>query len=147
MQPHIQDILELVKAALLDENHSDPVYGLAHGIIGDLAEIFGSQIKPLLLQDWLAAELKSRRCPPESKQTMRWAREVWYSKLFIYLSMTFLCRWSNAPLRKYRPPFFSRPTQGLPPPPYNTYFTGPTFALAIFFLPWVRYTFLRVLCS
>lgn len=76
LQPHIQDILELVKAALLDENHSDPVYGLAHGIIGDLAEIFGSQIKPLLLQDWLAAELKSRRCPPESKQTMRWAREM-----------------------------------------------------------------------
>jgi len=76
LQPHIQDILELVKAALLDENHSDPVYGLAYGIIGDLAEIFGAQIKPLLLQDWVAAELKSRRCPPENKQTMRWAREV-----------------------------------------------------------------------
>ena len=76
LQPHIQDILELVKAALLDENHGDPVYGLAYGIIGDLAEIFGTQIKPLLLQDWVAAELKSRRCPPENKQTMRWAREV-----------------------------------------------------------------------
>lgn len=76
LQPHIQDILELVKAALLDENHGDPVYGLAYGTIGDLAEIFGSQIKPLLLQDWVAAELKSRRCPPENKQTMRWAREV-----------------------------------------------------------------------
>jgi len=76
LQPHIQDILELVKASLLDENHGDPVYGLAYGIIGDLAEIFGAQIKPLLLQDWVAAELKSRRCPPENKQTMRWAREV-----------------------------------------------------------------------
>ena len=76
LQPHIQDILELVKAALLDENHGDPVYGLAYGIVGDLAEIFGPQIKPLLLQDWVAAELKSRRCPPENKQTMRWAREV-----------------------------------------------------------------------
>ena len=76
LQPHIQDILELVKAALIDENHGDPVYGLAYGIIGDLAEIFGPQIKPLLLQDWVAAELKSRRCPPENKQTMRWAREV-----------------------------------------------------------------------
>lgn len=76
LQPHIQDILELVKAALLDENHGDPVYGLAYGIIGDLAETFGPQIKHLLLQDWVAAELKSRRCPPENKQTMRWAREV-----------------------------------------------------------------------
>lgn len=76
LQPHIQDILELVKAALHDENHGDPVYGLSYGIVGDLAEIFGSQIKPLLLQDWVAAELKSRRCPPENKQTMRWAREV-----------------------------------------------------------------------
>ena len=72
----MQDILELVKAALLDENHGDPVYKLSYGIIGDLAETFGSQIKPLLLQDWVAAELKSRRCPPEDKQTMRWAREV-----------------------------------------------------------------------
>ena len=76
LQPHIQDILELVKAALLDENHGEPVYGLAYGIIGDLAEVFGPQIKPLLLQDWVAAELKSRRCPQENKQTMRWAREV-----------------------------------------------------------------------
>lgn len=76
LQPHIQDILELVKGALLDENHGDPVYGLAYGIIGDLAETFGSQIKPLLLQDWVATELKSRRCPQENKQTMRWAREV-----------------------------------------------------------------------
>lgn len=76
LQTHIQDILELVKAALLDENHGDPVYGLAYGIIGDLAEIFGPQIKPLLLQDWVAAELKSRRCPQDNKQTMRWAREV-----------------------------------------------------------------------
>ena len=81
LQPHIQDILELVKASLLDENHGDPVYGLAYGIIGDLAEIFGTQIKPLLLQDWVAAELKSRRCPPENKQTMRWAREVGNLKL------------------------------------------------------------------
>ena len=81
LQPHIQDILELVKAALLDENHGDPVYGLSYGIIGDLAEIFGSQIRPLLLQDWVAAELKSRRCPPENKQTMRWAREVGLFKI------------------------------------------------------------------
>ena len=81
LQPHVQDILELVKAALLDENHGDPVYGLSYGIIGDLAEIFGPQIKPLLLQDWVAAELKSRRCPPETKQTMRWAREVRSSKI------------------------------------------------------------------
>ena len=88
LQPHIQDILELVKASLLDENHGDPVYGLAYGIIGDLAEIFGAQIKPLLLQDWVAAELKSRRCPPENKQTMRWAREVGHLKLFVYPLMT-----------------------------------------------------------
>jgi importin subunit beta-1 len=90
LQPHIQDILELVKAALLDENHGDPVYGLAYGIIGDLAEVFGPQIKPLLLQDWVAAELKSRRCPPENKQTMRWAREVKSLKPFMCPLMTFL---------------------------------------------------------
>jgi len=91
LQPHIQDILELVKGALLDENHGDPVYGLAYGIIGDLAEIFGPQIKPLLLQDWVAAELKSRRCPPENKQTMRWAREVrWLKTIRVLLLMTLI---------------------------------------------------------
>ena len=88
LQPHIQDVLELVKAALLDENHGDPVFGLSYGIIGDLAEIFGTQIKPLLLQDWVAAELKSRRCPPENKQTMRWAREVRLFELFVRPSLT-----------------------------------------------------------
>jgi len=134
LQPHIQDILELVKASLLDENHGDPVYGLAYGIIGDLADIFGAQIKPLLLQDWVAAELKSRRCPPENKQTMRWAREVRrFETICVPLndSHAYLdgqtCHRVSIILR-----FFPPTTQGLSLPPYYTYFTGSTFAIANF---------------
>jgi importin subunit beta-1 len=149
LQPHIQDILELVKAALLDESHGDPVYGLAYGIIGDLAEIFGPQIKPLLLQDWVAAELKSRRCPQENKQTMRWAREVCCSELSLYLSNNFYfcldgqtCHSVSIALQflfSFEPRFFFFLT-------ILTLLVQPSQSRN-FFLPWVRYTFFRVLCS
>lgn len=138
MQPHIQDILELVKAALLDENHGDPVYGLSFGIVGDLAEVFGPQIKPLLLQDWVAAELKSRRCPPENKQTMRWAREVWLFEAICVPSVTLVpvidgqTRHSVSAVLLFP---LSLSIQGFSLPLYNTYLTGSTPAPAEFFAP------------
>jgi len=133
LQPHIQDILELVKAALLDDNHGDPVYGLAYGIIGDLADIFGTQIKPLLLQDWVAAELKSRRCPPENKQTMRWAREVGQFETICVLFNDYFCLDGQtchglSIVFQFSFPLTSR---GLFLLPYHTYFTGSTFEIAI----------------
>jgi len=130
LQPHIQDILELVKAALLDDNHGDPVYGLAYGIIGDLADIFGAQIKPLLLQDWVAAELKSRRCPPENKQTMRWAREVGrFETIRVLLDDYFCLDGQTCHGLSIVFQFFSLTSQGLSLLPYHTYFTGPTFEI------------------
>ena len=141
----------MVKAALLDENHGEPVYGLAYGIIGDLAEIFGPQIKPLLLQDWVAAELKSRRCPPETKQTMRWAREVRrFETIRVSLNNLHVCSDGQTchrvsiTLRV----FFPLTSQGLFPPPYHTYFTGSTFAIAkmSFYLGFAIPFLFRVLC-
>jgi importin subunit beta-1 len=48
------------------------------GLIGDLADTFpNGQLKPLLLQEWVGNELRSKaRMAPETKKTMRWAREV-----------------------------------------------------------------------
>ena len=148
LQPHIQDILELVKASLLDENHGDPVYGLAYGIIGDLAEIFGTQIKPLLLQDWVAAELKSRRCPPENKQTMRWAREVGQFQTIRVPLTDFNARLDGQACHRLTIilcRFFPPTSQGL-----SLLLTILTLLVQrsrsrAFFLPWVRYTFTRAL--
>jgi importin subunit beta-1 len=61
---------------------------LSFGIIGDLADAFrNGELKSLLLQPWVVQELRSKgRMPPETKKTMRWAREASYrhpkSKLY-----------------------------------------------------------------
>lgn len=56
---------------------------LCYGLLGDLADSFpGGQLKQILLHPWIASELRSKnRMPPETKKTMRWAREVRESSL------------------------------------------------------------------
>lgn len=51
---------------------------LSYGLLGDLADSFpAGQLKQLFLSNWVAQELRSKhRMPPETKKTMRWAREV-----------------------------------------------------------------------
>jgi importin subunit beta-1 len=51
---------------------------LSYGLIGDLADCFPqSQLKQLLLANWIGAELRARhRMLEDTKKTMRWAREV-----------------------------------------------------------------------
>jgi hypothetical protein len=51
---------------------------LAFGLIGDLADSFpNGQLKQLLLQEWIANELRNRRgLGADAKKTMRWAKEV-----------------------------------------------------------------------
>lgn len=82
---HVPSILDLVQRSLNDEDRQDPVTRLSYGLIGDLADAFpGGQLKPLLLQSWIASELRSRqRMPDETRRTMRWAREA--SSSFVYL--------------------------------------------------------------
>ena len=76
--PHSQSILDLVRRCLADDERSDTLMRLSYGLIGDLADSFpAGQLKQLLLQTWIASELRSRhRMPDETKKTMRWAREV-----------------------------------------------------------------------
>jgi importin subunit beta-1 len=75
---HSQSILDLVRRCLADEERSDALMRLSYGLIGDLADSFpAGQLKQLLLQNWIASELRSRyRMPDETKKTMRWAHEV-----------------------------------------------------------------------
>lgn len=76
--PHSQSILDLTRRCLIDDERSDALMRLSYGLIGDLADSFpAGQLKQLLLQNWIATELRSRhRMPEETKKTMRWAREV-----------------------------------------------------------------------
>jgi len=76
--PHVPSILELVHQCLADEERSDSVVKLSFGLIGDLADCFSNgQIKEHLLEEWIAQEFRSKRgMQPETKKTLRWAREV-----------------------------------------------------------------------
>ena len=76
--PHVQTILELVQKCLADTERTEGVIKVAVGLVGDLADSFpNGQIKQLLLADWLASELRMKgRMEPETKRTLRWAREV-----------------------------------------------------------------------
>jgi importin subunit beta-1 len=76
--PHAQSILELIQRCLADDERTDTLVKLAFGLVGDLADSFpNGQLKQLLLQEWIANELRNRRgLSVESKKTMRWAKEV-----------------------------------------------------------------------
>ncbi|EIN05909.1 ARM repeat-containing protein [Punctularia strigosozonata HHB-11173 SS5] len=76
--PHVPSILNLIQRCLTDEERTDAIVKLSLGLVGDLADAFqNGQIKQYLLAEWLANELRSKgRMPPETKKTMRWAREM-----------------------------------------------------------------------
>jgi len=83
MVPHAPAILELVQKVLTDDNSGEPLDKLAFGVIGDLADAFpNGELKPLLLADWIATSLVSRKgYDKETKLTVKWAREVRRSPL------------------------------------------------------------------
>ncbi|KAF9074647.1 armadillo-type protein [Rhodocollybia butyracea] len=76
--PHAPSILELIHRCLTDDERTDPLVKLCFGLLGDLADSFPrGELKSLLLQPWIASELKARnRMNPDVKKTMRWAREM-----------------------------------------------------------------------
>lgn len=84
--PHVPAMLELVQRCLNDSERTENTIRLAIGLVGDLADTFpNGQIKQYLLADWLASELRMKgRMAPETKKTIRWARDV---RLFMPLSL------------------------------------------------------------
>jgi len=76
--PHVSAMLDLIRRSLEDEDKTENAIKLGVGLIGDLADTFpNGQIKEFLLTDWIAAALKAKsRVSPETKKTMRWAREM-----------------------------------------------------------------------
>ncbi|KIP03461.1 hypothetical protein PHLGIDRAFT_130117 [Phlebiopsis gigantea 11061_1 CR5-6] len=76
--PHVPAMLELCQKCVLDSDRPDGTTKLVIGLIGDLADAFpNGEIKSLLLEDWIASELRGRnRSSSELKKMARWAREV-----------------------------------------------------------------------
>ena len=76
--PHVPAILELVQRTLADSERSEAALKLGVGLVGDLAEVFpNGEIKQFLVAEWVASELRTRgRFSPETKRTIRWARDV-----------------------------------------------------------------------
>lgn len=84
--PHVATILELIQRCLADSDRTESTVRLAIGLIGDLADSFPKgEIKQLLLAEWIAAELRSkgRGQSPETKRTIKWARDVSRALTFI----------------------------------------------------------------
>ena len=86
--PYVPSILELVQRCLGDSERTESTIKLAVGLVGDLADTFpNGQIKQFLLADWLANELRMKgRMAPETKKTLRWAREVRQYLVYILFS-------------------------------------------------------------
>ena len=78
LAPHAPVVLELVQKVLADDNSGEPLDKLAFGVIGDLADAFpNGELKPMLLAEWIASSLVSRKgYDKETKTTIKWAREV-----------------------------------------------------------------------
>lgn len=76
--PHSSNILELIQRCLADDDRSETTVKLCFGLLGDLADCFpNGQLKQLLLSEWIASDLRNKRgMSPDTKKTMRWAREV-----------------------------------------------------------------------
>ncbi|OSD03642.1 ARM repeat-containing protein [Trametes coccinea BRFM310] len=76
--PHVPSMLELVQRCLADSERTENTIKLAVGLLGDLADAFpNGQIKQLLLAEWIANELRMKsRVSPDTKKTVRWAREM-----------------------------------------------------------------------
>ncbi|KAJ3711841.1 armadillo-type protein [Lentinula guzmanii] len=75
---HAPSIMDLIQRCFSDDEKTDSLAKLCYGLLGDLADSFpGGQLKQLLLQPWIASELKARhRMNGDVKKTMRWARDM-----------------------------------------------------------------------
>ncbi|RXW25205.1 hypothetical protein EST38_g723 [Candolleomyces aberdarensis] len=76
--PHVPSILDLVQRCLGEEERLDSLLRLSYGLLGDLADCYpNGQIKQYFLQQWVVSELRTKqRMVPETKKTLRWAREM-----------------------------------------------------------------------
>ena len=80
--PHVQTIFQFLASIPADVNFAgtDSVCGSTVGLIGDLAQMYGDDIKPLLAQDWILEFVKHVQKNPSfsdnTRFTAKWARKL-----------------------------------------------------------------------
>ncbi|KAG0793841.1 hypothetical protein G6F62_008345 [Rhizopus arrhizus] len=78
--PHIPPVIEFIHVIALEPSKSDSLIRSIIGLLGDLSETFGGQLKTFLMQDWIVGLLKeartSRHYGQTTKETARWAKEM-----------------------------------------------------------------------
>ncbi|KAG2226727.1 hypothetical protein INT45_001074, partial [Circinella minor] len=76
---YMQGVFHFMNALAVDPNRSDSLTRALIGLLGDLADAFGGQIKQLLQADWIPLLLReartSRHYGTSTKETARWAKE------------------------------------------------------------------------
>ena len=85
LNPYLEGIFGFLEAIHNDSEKSDGVVRGAVGLIGDLAEVFGTQLKPALAAEWVGQMLKQAR---SGRGTSMPTKEIakWSSKVLLLLS-------------------------------------------------------------
>ncbi|KAI7868745.1 armadillo-type protein [Spinellus fusiger] len=78
--PFVPAIFQFMSSLAADIHRSDSLTRALLGLMGDLAETFGGQLKPLFIAEWVSQVLRdtrvSRHCSQPTKETARWAKEM-----------------------------------------------------------------------
>jgi len=51
--PYVDSLIEFIKMVTQDENTDQEVFRCAVSVIGDLANVYGLKVRPLLSQEWI----------------------------------------------------------------------------------------------
>ncbi|CAO3703275.1 unnamed protein product [Rhizopus stolonifer] len=78
--PYLPPVFEFLHVVALEPTKGDTLTRSILGLLGDLCEAFGGQLKSVLVQDWITGLLKeartSRHYDQTTKETARWAKEM-----------------------------------------------------------------------
>jgi len=78
--PYVQSIFEFLHVVALDQNRDEDVTRGAVGLIGDLADALGYQVKSFVAQDWIDALLKQARAgrgmTASTKEVSKWTKAI-----------------------------------------------------------------------
>ncbi|CAO3686062.1 unnamed protein product [Rhizopus stolonifer] len=77
---YLPPVFDFIHKVAIEPTKNDSLIRCLIGLIGDLSEAFGNQIRFLLIQDWVAVLLKEARTgrhySKATKETARWTREM-----------------------------------------------------------------------
>lgn len=80
MMPYTNNLFNFLHLCLTDQDRTEAVIRPAIGLLGDLADAFGAQLKAPLSQEWVGDSFRVARArtypSAELKKVVRWSKEV-----------------------------------------------------------------------